>query len=150
MAVIVSIAPLRRPRHNHRISELSAGESQRVAIARALANSPEVVLADEPTGNLDSQTGGDVLDLLEDLRRQNGIALAVVTHEGSGDFPSVIWSVRHQRNKFQYRKVFFGNRPGQCEAARRSLGRFGRRQRGNGNARLDGQGLQRCRPASGV
>src|ERR1022692_3652543 len=68
-------------RRDHRISELSAGESQRVAIARALANSPELVLAAEPTGDLDSQTGSDVLDLLEDLRRQDGIALVVVTHD---------------------------------------------------------------------
>jgi putative ABC transport system ATP-binding protein len=70
-----------RHRCGHLVSELSAGESQRVAIARALANSPEVVLADEPTGNLDSQAGSQVLDLLEELRRQDGIALALVTHD---------------------------------------------------------------------
>jgi putative ABC transport system ATP-binding protein len=46
-----------------------------------LANAPEIVLADEPTGNLDSQAGGEVLDLLEDLRRQDGLALALVTHD---------------------------------------------------------------------
>jgi putative ABC transport system ATP-binding protein len=68
-------------RCGHRAAELSAGESQRVAIARALANAPEIVLADEPTGNLDSQAGGEVLDLLEDLRRQDGLALALVTHD---------------------------------------------------------------------
>ena len=70
-----------RHRSGHMVQDLSAGESQRVAIARALANSPEIVLADEPTGNLDSVAGAGVLELLEELRRQDGIALALVTHD---------------------------------------------------------------------
>ncbi len=68
-------------RRDHRISELSGGESQRVAIARSLANSPEVLLADEPTGNLDTRNSAGVLDLLEDLNQREGIALVMVTHD---------------------------------------------------------------------
>ncbi len=68
-------------RKDHRPTELSGGEQQRVAIARALVNQPQILLADEPTGNLDSKTSRQIVEILSDLNQRRGLSIVMISHE---------------------------------------------------------------------
>ena len=83
-------------RRNHRPMHLSVGERQRVAIARALANEPTLLLADEPTGNLDSRSQNEVLQLLNDLHQRQGLTLIIITH--SPEVAAAAQRVIHMRD----------------------------------------------------
>lgn len=75
---MVNISP---ERWNHHSNQLSGGQMQRVAIARALVNNPSIILADEPTGNLDTKTGDTILNVFRDLNRKRGNTIILITHE---------------------------------------------------------------------
>ncbi len=70
-----------KDRAQHKPTEISGGQKQRAALARALMNNPKLIIADEPTGNLDSMTGKKIIDLLKNIHKRNGVTLIIVTHD---------------------------------------------------------------------
>jgi putative ABC transport system ATP-binding protein len=93
-------------RMNHRPSEMSGGQQQRVAIARSLANDPAIILADEPTGNLDLKTGREIIDLLSELKEEQGVTIITATHDMKMLAASdrVVWITDGQISRIQSRE----------------------------------------------
>ena len=93
-------------RLNHRPTEMSGGQQQRVAIARALANDPAIILADEPTGNLDLKTGREIIDLLSQMKEERGVTVITATHDMKMLAASdrVVWITDGRISRIQHRE----------------------------------------------
>ncbi len=100
-------------RMNHKPTELSGGEQQRIAIARALSNDPEIIVADEPTGNLDSGTGKKIMEILINLHKNEGKTIIVVTHDPTiANYSSQVVHIKDGQlvaNHFAEEKVLWSN-----------------------------------------
>jgi len=103
-------------RESHISSQLSGGEQQRVAMARALINRPSILLADEPTGNLDSRTSAEILELLERLHHEQGLLIVLVTHEP--DIAAYARRIIFMRDGLILRDVHVRDRPEAYEAVK--------------------------------
>jgi len=97
----------------HRPTELSGGEQQRIAIARSLSNNPEIIVADEPTGNLDSTTGKKIMEILIDLHKNEGKTIVVVTHDPTiANYSDQVVNIKDGQiaaNHFAQEKVLWSN-----------------------------------------